>query len=300
MSSKRSRIHGGLAIVCLALGGCAASIPQGSYGVTAVDLHGADHFDDEAIKACLATYPREHFGFVLGGGQAPQCGTPPFDRTRIPVNLWTWPWTEWPIYNETAFDRDLDRIERWYVARGYYDAKVTSARCTRTKRTARSRSRSRQGGRTGAGRARHDHRHRHARARSCSDSCSARSSSRSASRSTKRCTTGASARCSRRCKKRRTRRHRCSGKADVDPGKSWRASSSRSSPDRRASSARSRSKAAATFRSSRCARPRTSSAASTSAWARCATRATPSTRSGHSRRSRSSSGRGRASRSSTS
>src|SRR5262245_47154463 len=127
MSRKRRRIHGSLAIVCLALGGCAASIPKGSYGVTAVDIHGADHFDDEAIKACLATFPRERFGFMLGGGEAPRCGEPPFDRTRIPVNFWAWPWNDWPIYNETAFDRDLDRIERWYVARGYYDARVTNA-----------------------------------------------------------------------------------------------------------------------------------------------------------------------------
>jgi outer membrane protein assembly factor BamA len=113
---------------CLILAGCAASIPKDAYGVASVDIHDADHFDDDAIKACLATFPRERFGFVLGGGKSPECGTPPFDETRVPVHFWAWPWTDWPIYNDTAFERDLDRVERWYKARGYYDARVTSAK----------------------------------------------------------------------------------------------------------------------------------------------------------------------------
>jgi outer membrane protein insertion porin family/translocation and assembly module TamA len=106
---------------------CADEVPKGSYGVASIALRGADHMDEEAVKACLATHPREHFGFVLFGGQAPQCGVPPFDATRVPVDLWVWPWTERPLWNETAFERDLDRVERWYAARGYYDAKVTDA-----------------------------------------------------------------------------------------------------------------------------------------------------------------------------
>ena len=117
-----------IALTSFALAGCAASIPADSYGVSSLEIRGTKHFDEAAIKACLATYPREKFGFVLGSDQSPQCGVPPFDQSRVAVNLWAWPWTEWPIYNETAFDRDMDRIERWYVARGYYDARVTSAK----------------------------------------------------------------------------------------------------------------------------------------------------------------------------
>jgi outer membrane protein assembly factor BamA len=91
-------------------------------------MHGTKHFDEEAIKACLATFPRARFGFTLGGAPNPECGAPPFDGSRVPVEFWAWPWTDWPIYNETAFERDLDRVERWYKARGYYDAHVTSAK----------------------------------------------------------------------------------------------------------------------------------------------------------------------------
>ena len=40
----------------------------------------------------------------------------------MPVELWAWPWTDWPLYDPSVFERDLARIERWYRARGYYDA----------------------------------------------------------------------------------------------------------------------------------------------------------------------------------
>ena len=87
--------------------------------------------DEAAIAACLATHPRERFGFVLGGAVDPRCGDPPFNASRTPVELWPWPWTEWPLFNETAFERDQDRIERWYAARGYYDARVTDSHLLR-------------------------------------------------------------------------------------------------------------------------------------------------------------------------
>lgn len=95
--------------------------------MSSIEIRGVEHHDEDALKACLATHPRERFGFILGGEQTPQCGVPPFDASRVPINLWAWPWTEWPLFNQTAYERDLDRIERWYAARGYYDARVTSA-----------------------------------------------------------------------------------------------------------------------------------------------------------------------------
>jgi outer membrane protein assembly factor BamA len=120
-----------LALLLLAGLGCADDVPKGQYGVTRVDILGAKRFDEDAIEACLATYPREQFGFTLGGTAAPKCGEPPFDATRLPVNLWTWPWTDWPLFSETAFARDRERIQRWYQARGYYDAKVIGTRLRR-------------------------------------------------------------------------------------------------------------------------------------------------------------------------
>ncbi len=117
-------------IGCGVLIGC-ASVPKGSYGVSSIEIRGTENMDPDAIKACLATHERERFGFVLGGAPVPQCGEPPFDAGRTHVDLWAWPWTEWPIFNQTAFARDVDRIERWYVARGYYGARVTDTNLKR-------------------------------------------------------------------------------------------------------------------------------------------------------------------------
>jgi outer membrane protein assembly factor BamA len=114
-----------LALAIALLAGCAASIPKGRYGVSSIEILGTEQLDDEAVEACLATFERESFSIVFGGAPAPQCGVPPFDASRLPLELWTWPWTDWPVFNPTAFERDQDRVERWYRARGYYDARVT-------------------------------------------------------------------------------------------------------------------------------------------------------------------------------
>jgi outer membrane translocation and assembly module TamA len=106
------------------LTGCAAAVPRGRYGVTSFDIEGTDQIDEAAIKACLATHERDRAGFTLGPSEDPQCGVPPFDETRIPLKLWAWPWTDRPLYDEAVFTRDIDRIERFYRARGYYDARV--------------------------------------------------------------------------------------------------------------------------------------------------------------------------------
>ena len=108
--------------------GCAGAIPKGRYGVDEFELPGADRIDDAAIKACLATHARERAGPVLGASEEPQCGVPPFDATRIPIDLWAWPWTDWPLYDDAIFTRDLDRIERFYRARGYYDATIAEVK----------------------------------------------------------------------------------------------------------------------------------------------------------------------------
>ncbi|HEX7479757.1 MAG TPA: BamA/TamA family outer membrane protein [Polyangiales bacterium] len=110
----------------LSLFGCAAAIPPKRMGVASFKLQGASRMDEQAIKACLASGARPRTGITLGATEEPRCGVPPFDASRLPISLWAWPWTDWPLYDATVFDRDLDRIERWYQARGYYDARVTN------------------------------------------------------------------------------------------------------------------------------------------------------------------------------
>jgi outer membrane protein assembly factor BamA len=100
-------------------------VPQGKLGVSSIEVSGVERFDKDALLACLATQKRESFGFSLGPHPEPECGMPPFDADRVPVELWTWPWTEWPVFEQASFERDLERIERWYRARGFYQTAVT-------------------------------------------------------------------------------------------------------------------------------------------------------------------------------
>ncbi|MEY4575822.1 MAG: hypothetical protein RL701_525, partial [Pseudomonadota bacterium] len=106
--------------------GC-ATIPKREYGVRSLSVAGMDQLEGAALKICLATQERERAGFVFGVAGDPECGVPPFDASRLPVSLWTWPWTEWPIYDETVWNRDIARVARWFRARGFYDAAVVEA-----------------------------------------------------------------------------------------------------------------------------------------------------------------------------
>ncbi|MET0342072.1 MAG: BamA/TamA family outer membrane protein [Polyangiales bacterium] len=120
----------GLALaVALALGvqACAA-IPRGRYGVDKLELRGVERLDPFALRACLATKERDALSIDLSRDPAPSCGVPPFDARRIHLPLWRWPWSAWPLYDPSVFERDLARIERWYRARGYYGARVLSTR----------------------------------------------------------------------------------------------------------------------------------------------------------------------------
>ncbi|MCB9667017.1 MAG: BamA/TamA family outer membrane protein [Myxococcales bacterium] len=111
----------------VALFGC-ATIPAGRYGISSVEIHGAEKMDDKALSACLATYERPRFSFDLGTNPSPECDVPPFDSDRATLNFWRWPWTEWPLFDRTVFERDLDRVLRWYQARGFYDARILDYR----------------------------------------------------------------------------------------------------------------------------------------------------------------------------
>lgn len=117
------RVLGGLLLALALASGC-ARIPENRYGVARLRLEGVDDLDPRAVASCLATRERDRFQLVIGQTWNPTCGVPPFDANRLRVPMWRWPWTEWPLYDRALFERDLERIERWYRARGYYDARV--------------------------------------------------------------------------------------------------------------------------------------------------------------------------------
>ncbi len=112
-------------LVGFCLSGCASAVPANQYGVQKLEFSGVHAMDEAAIKACLATEARPRMQLTLGPSDDPHCGEPPFDGWRLPISFWAWPWTDWPLYDRNIFARDQSRIERWYQARGYYDARVT-------------------------------------------------------------------------------------------------------------------------------------------------------------------------------
>jgi outer membrane translocation and assembly module TamA len=118
-----------VAVAALAMAAC-ATIPKGRYGVDKLELQGVEKLDTFALRACLATHEREWLSMDLSKEPVPTCGTPPFDARRIHLRLWRWPWSDWPLYDPSVFERDLSRIERWYRARGYYGARIGDARST--------------------------------------------------------------------------------------------------------------------------------------------------------------------------
>lgn len=120
-----SRARALLCLFCVlsTLGAACASIPKGQYGVKKIDWIGVKDMDSEAIESCLVTKERQAWDIRLGLS-APSCGNPPFDWSAPDIKLFTLPWTEWPIYDPAIFEVERQRIERWYQARGYFDAHV--------------------------------------------------------------------------------------------------------------------------------------------------------------------------------
>lgn len=114
------------AFVSVGVGSTPAEITEGRFGVSAVTVRGMDALDDQALLNCLGTRARSTFNIDLPGGP-PECGQPPFDQGRLRIGGWSWPWSEWPLFDESVFERDLERIERWFRARGYYDARVVAS-----------------------------------------------------------------------------------------------------------------------------------------------------------------------------
>lgn len=103
--------------------GC-ATVPPDRYGIKEVRVSGAESISDEELKVCLSTTERDHVEIVFGFDRAGSCGEPPFAEGSPTVDLWSWPWTEWPLLDSVALARDRERIERWYEARGFHSAQV--------------------------------------------------------------------------------------------------------------------------------------------------------------------------------
>ena len=112
--------------LCAFWTGC-ATIPKGQYGVKDIEWVGTKQLDGEAAQSCLVTRERSRVNIMLGLS-APSCGDPPFDTSPPTIDLWTLPWTEWPIFDPAIFDVERERIERWYQARGFYDARVVGVK----------------------------------------------------------------------------------------------------------------------------------------------------------------------------
>lgn len=96
-----SVVFAALALAVLLLG--CTSLPPSRYGVEEVEFDGVEQVSESDVSRAIATEERDSFLF------------------------WVWPWTDWPLFDNTVFERDVARIERWYRARGYYHAKVTGA-----------------------------------------------------------------------------------------------------------------------------------------------------------------------------
>ncbi len=105
-------------------------VPPNRYGVESVAIEGAEVFDPDSVLVCLATRERDEVEFDLDVLDSGTCGEPPFEGDRPKIELWSWPWTEWPYYDRVLLEQDAERIERWYAARGHHHARVTETRVT--------------------------------------------------------------------------------------------------------------------------------------------------------------------------
>jgi outer membrane protein assembly factor BamA len=111
------------ALLALLLSAC-AHVPADRYGVKSLAIEGTEKLDADALKTCLTTHARPRVGLELGARTPTSCGEPPFTGKRWHVRLWTWGFSDWPLYDRLAFERDKERILRWYEARGFHAARV--------------------------------------------------------------------------------------------------------------------------------------------------------------------------------
>lgn len=88
----------------LTLGGC-ASIPKGMSAVDAVEVEGNDKLSDTDITEKIATAESPKFLYLFRGVIY-----------------------DYSLFDKSVLQRDLERVERLYRARGYYEAKARAGR----------------------------------------------------------------------------------------------------------------------------------------------------------------------------
>lgn len=125
--ARWSRALWAVAALGLVGGGC-AKVPPDRYGVGQLRIEGAKEMSAQSLRNCLATQERKHLGLTLGLETPGSCGSPPFDATPPRIELWSWPWVEWPLLDRIALERDVKRALRWYEARGFHGAEITEVR----------------------------------------------------------------------------------------------------------------------------------------------------------------------------
>ena len=102
-----------------------ASIEKGRYGVAQLEITGMEQMHPAPLRECLLTRGRAKVTIRLSAS-TPKCTEPPFSSGAPELALWSWSWTDWPTFNRSVLDQDLQRILRWYKARGFYSAKIES------------------------------------------------------------------------------------------------------------------------------------------------------------------------------
>ncbi len=90
--------------------GCSKSYPSGRSVVSGVEVENARVVDPSDLLAGLSTTASTRF-----------------------LGIWEGVVFEYEVFDEDVLARDLMRVERYYRARGYYEAKVTAARVIRVK-----------------------------------------------------------------------------------------------------------------------------------------------------------------------
>lgn len=93
----------------LALGLGCASVPPGRFAVDALEVRGGDEVSAADVEAVLATAPSPRFLGVVQGVVY-----------------------DYALYDRLALQRDVARVERYYRARGYYEARARAGRVRRT------------------------------------------------------------------------------------------------------------------------------------------------------------------------
>ncbi len=131
MAALSLRIGGWLTLAAaLLLAMACETIPADRYGIARLRIEGMEQMDARALAGCLASQERAREGIALGAPGSPSCGEPPFDTDRAEIHLWSWPWADWPLFDESLFAQDLERVIRWYRARGYPNARIVETRIT--------------------------------------------------------------------------------------------------------------------------------------------------------------------------